>query len=69
MGSEMCIRDRLKKTKVPQFQLFDLANDPAEKNNVIEQHPDVADQMKARIKQIVDRGRTRNERPAEQATE
>ena len=66
------VERKLKKTKVPQFQLFDLANDPAEKNNVIEQHPDVADQMKARLKQIVDRGRTRNDRndrPAEQARE
>ena len=66
------VERKLKKTKVPQFQLFDLANDPAEKNNVIEQHPDVADRMKARLKQIVDRGRTRNDRndrPAVQARE
>ena len=63
------VERKLKKTKVPQFQLFDLANDPAEKNNLIAKHPDVADRMKARLKQIVERGRTRNDRPAKQATE
>lgn len=44
---------------VPQFQLFDLKTDPAEKTNVIDQHPDVAEKLKARLAEIIEGGRTR----------
>ena len=53
------VEKKLANTNVPQFQLFDLSNDPAEKNNVIADHPDVAKRLKARLNQIIDAGRTR----------
>ena len=53
------VEKKLANTKVPQFQLFNLKKDPAEKNNVIAQHPDIATQMKARLKSIIQDGRTR----------
>ncbi len=49
----------LKDTPVPQFQLFDLAKDPSETTNVIEQHPDIAKTMKDRLAQYIADGRSR----------
>jgi arylsulfatase A-like enzyme len=46
-------------TKVPQFQLFDLAKDPSEKTNVIEENPEVAEQMKERLEKYIADGRSR----------
>lgn len=49
----------LANTKVPEFQLFNLDDDPAEEHNVIAQHPDVADRLKARLASIIESDRTR----------
>lgn len=42
----------------PRFQLYDLQTDVAETTNVIEQYPEVADQLKAILKSHVLRGRS-----------
>ena len=56
----LVVEERLANTPVPEFQLFDLSNDPAEKNNVIENHPELADQLKGRLASIIESGRTRH---------
>jgi arylsulfatase A-like enzyme len=43
----------------PEPQLFDLAADPSEKNNVAGQHPDKAAEMLARLDQLQKNGRSR----------
>jgi arylsulfatase A len=42
-----------------QFELFNLAEDPGETNNLIDQHPDRARKMKARLEAIRSAGRSR----------
>jgi arylsulfatase A len=44
---------------VPQFQLFNLDEDPEEKRNVIDQHPEVASRLKKQLAQIIEQGRSR----------
>ncbi|SMP42282.1 arylsulfatase A [Neorhodopirellula lusitana] len=39
-------------------ELFDLATDPLETNNVLEQNPEVADRLKKKINEIITQGRT-----------
>ena len=53
------VETKLANTPVPEFQLFDLDADPAEKNNVIDQHTDIADKLKAELQAHLDAGRTR----------
>lgn len=53
------VEQKLTRTKVPGFQLFNLKDDPAEKNNVIADHPKIAKQMKQRLEKIKADGRTR----------
>lgn len=55
------VERKLANTPVPEFQLFNLATDPAEKNNVIADHPDVAARLKTQLAEIVSSGRTRSE--------
>jgi len=57
----LVVERQLAGTPVPTYQLFDLKDDPAEKQNVIEQHADIAQQLKSRLQQIIDNGRTRPE--------
>jgi len=42
-----------------QFSLFNLANDPAEDNDVIGAHPNQAERLKARFKSLMESGRSR----------
>ena len=49
----------LAKTKVPRFQLFNLAKDPQERSNVIDKHPELAERLKVQLAQIIEQGRTR----------
>ena len=49
----------LENTEVPKFQPFDLSKDPAEKKNVIADHPEKAEELKARLTEIIESGRTR----------
>jgi arylsulfatase A len=50
----------LENTDVPRFQLFNLAEDPAEKENIIDEQPEKAEELKARLQEIIDSGRTRS---------
>ena len=50
---------RLKTQNVPQFALFDLNVDPAEKNNVIDDHPEVAKRLQEKLSGIIAAGRSR----------
>ncbi len=53
------VEAKLANTPVPPFQLFSIADDPAEKTNVIDKHPDVAERLKAQLAKIIEDGRTR----------
>lgn len=53
------VETELTNTPVPQFQLFDLTQDPAERHNVIDQHPETAERLKTQLVQIIAGGRTR----------
>ena len=53
------VEARLANTKVPRFQLFNLAEDPAEKTNVIDKHPELAERLKAQLAKVIENGRTR----------
>jgi arylsulfatase A-like enzyme len=55
----LVVEKLLANTEVPQFQLINLAKDPAEKQNVIADHPVIAKAMKAELQAIIDSGRTR----------
>ena len=50
---------RLKRRAVPEYQLFNLADDPGETRNVIRQHPLVAKRMQDQLDQIITAGRSR----------
>ncbi|MCL4108992.1 UNVERIFIED_CONTAM: hypothetical protein GTU68_052630 [Idotea baltica] len=54
------VEQKLANTKVPKFQLFDLINDPTESTNVIEQHPKVAAELKTRLQDLINAGRSRS---------
>ena len=43
---------------LPRFQLFDLAADPAEKTNVVADHPDIVRRLGRRLRDIVVNGRS-----------
>lgn len=45
-------------TGMPEFQLYDLAADPGEKNNLVAEHPDRVAKMKAMMEEAIARGRT-----------
>ena len=53
------VEQQLANTKVPEYQLFNLDDDPSEKTNVIQDHPDVAKQLQEELEQIIQSGRTR----------
>lgn len=50
----MVVEKLLENTEVPKFQLFDLSKDPAEKKNVIADHPEKAEELKARLTEIIE---------------
>ena len=53
------VETKLANTQMPKFALFNLKKDPAERENVLVDHPDVADRMKKRLANIIADGRTR----------
>ena len=55
------VEKKLSNNKVPEYQLYNLSKDPAEKNNVIKTHPKVAAELKAQLEVIVKAGRSRSE--------
>tara|TARA_B100000029_G_scaffold316811_2_gene309210 strand:+ start:62 stop:460 length:399 start_codon:yes stop_codon:yes gene_type:complete len=50
---------RLKARKVPRYALYNLAIDPAEKHNVIAEHPEVARKLISRLDTLITNGRSR----------
>ncbi|MFT5130777.1 MAG: arylsulfatase A-like enzyme [Rhodothermales bacterium] len=55
----LVVEKHLENTKVPQYQLINLAKDPGEKTNVINEHPAKAAELKAGLESIIAAGRTR----------
>ena len=53
------VEEKLKNTRVPKYQLFDLSKDLAEKKNVAEEFPDVAKRMQEELERIIGDGRSR----------
>ena len=53
------VERQLANTTVPRFQLFNLADDPAENYNVIDDHPEVAQRLTTQLAEIIDAGRSR----------
>ncbi len=53
------VEQLLASPKVPKYQLIDLANDPKEEKNVIDQHPEKAEELKKMLTEIVESGRSR----------
>ena len=53
------VEAQLTNTKVPEFQLFNLEKDPAEKTNVIDEYPEVASRLKRQLAAIIGQGRSR----------
>ena len=51
--------EELANTQVPQFQLFNLLDDPGETNNVIADHADFANKLKTKLARIIKDGRSR----------
>ncbi len=43
---------------MPSFQLYDLRDDIGEKHNIIDQHPEVADRLKAQLAEYIKSGRS-----------
>ena len=64
-ANNLVVEQKLARVKVPEFQLFNLADDPAEKKNVIGENPEKAEQLKEQLAKIKSDGRTRF--PAAQA--
>jgi arylsulfatase A len=50
---------RLERRPIASYLLYDLATDPGERSNVIDQHPEVAAKMKTRLAEIIAAGRSR----------
>jgi len=59
VARNIVVEAQLANTRVPQFQLFNLDDDPGEKKNVIANHPEVATRLKKQLAEIIERGRSR----------
>ena len=55
----LVVTTKLANTDVAQYRLFNLATDPAERNNLAAVHPEVFEEMKARLESIIENGRSR----------
>ena len=53
------VKKKLTHTKVPRLQLFNLKDDPAEKNNLMQQEVETGERLKNRLQSIIDSGRSR----------
>ena len=45
--------------KVPRYALFNLSEDPTEKNNLADKRPKVFERMKAELQKFLEEGRSR----------
>ncbi|MAX35617.1 arylsulfatase [Gimesia sp.] len=55
------VEQQLENTVVPRFQLFNLEEDPAEKNDVSAEHPEVVERLKRRLTEIIQQDQSRPE--------
>ena len=55
----LVVEERLSKTPVPPYQLFDLSQDPYESTDVLARHPEKGEEMKTRLSAIIAAGRSR----------
>jgi len=55
----LIVEQELANTSVPQYQLFDLSADPAEKNDVTAARPQLASQLANRLTDLIEAGRSR----------
>jgi len=55
----LVVEQTLATTKVPQFQLFDLAKDPFETTDVLAQHPEKGEELRGRLAALIAAGRSR----------
>ncbi|MGD1977843.1 MAG: arylsulfatase [Akkermansiaceae bacterium] len=55
------ISKQIANNKVPQYQLYDLSNDPGEKTNLIGKKTEIANKLKAELEALVQAGRSRPE--------
>ena len=53
------VERKLANSKKPRYQLFDLSDDPTESKNVIDEHPEKAQELKAQLAEILAAGRSR----------
>lgn len=53
------VEKTLTRNKVPIHQLYDLSSDPAEKNNVIKKHPEIAKKLQSELDALIAAGRSR----------
>lgn len=53
------VEQELANTKVPQFLLFNLKEDPSETRNVISEHPEIASRLKKQLADLIAKGRSR----------
>ena len=53
------VEGKLKTSQVPKFQLFDLTADPAEQNDVLDQHPEIAEQLQQQLATLIEAGHSR----------
>jgi arylsulfatase A len=53
------VEKKLANTKMPPFVLYNLAEDPSEKTNVIDKHPEIAEKLKAQLTEIIKSGKSR----------
>ena len=54
------VNTQLENTPVSRYRLFDLRTDPGEKNDVIDEHPEVAQQLKEQLDRLIADGRSRH---------
>ena len=53
------VKLRLQTHKAPRYALFDLAQDPSEKKNVLQEHPQVAQKLTQQLEELIKAGRSR----------
>ena len=57
--NNLTVEEKLKRTKVPQFQLFDLESDPYELKNVWSENREIGEKLKKRLADLIAAGRSR----------
>ena len=59
VARNVVVEQKLANTKMKNFHLYNLANDPSETKNVIEENAEKAEELKSLLAQIIEEGRSR----------